>query len=279
MSRGFLILAEGEKYLEMAYALALSIKLTQVQIKNVTLVTNDVVPEEYKHAFETIINIPWVSKKDDSRFKVDHRWKLYHVTPYEETIVLDADILFLDDISSMWNEFSKYDVYYTSKVLNYRGELINDNYYRKAFIYNNLPNLYSAVHYFKKRDFSKEFYSWVEIITNNWQLFYGKYVREYYPKEPSMDVTAALAAKILDCDKEITDSLRDPVTFVHMKPYVQGWKTVPESWQESVGIYYNNKCQLKIGNFKQSGIFHYTENNFMNKNIIRKLELAVCQMN
>jgi hypothetical protein len=277
MSKGYVILAEGKEYIRQAYALALSIKSTQHIINNVSLVTNDVVEDEYIRAFDKIIPIPWISKTDDSMFKVEHRWKLYHVTPYEETVVLDADMLMLSDISHFWDEFSKHDVYYTSKVYTYRGNLITDDFYRKAFTQNNLPNLYSALHYFKKREFSKEFYGWVELITNNWSLFYGKYVSESYPSQPSMDITAALAAKIMDCSNTITNYNRDPVSFVHMKPMIQGWKAPLEKWTTTVGTYYDETAQLKIGNYAQYGVFHYTENEFLTDDIINKLE-KICLM-
>lgn len=276
MSKGYLVLAEGKEYIRLAYALALSLKATQKTISNISIATNDHVPKEYVNLFENIIPIPWVEKEDTSRFKVEHRWKLYHISPYEETVVLDADMLVLNDLEHYWQEFVKHDVYYTSKVYTYRGDLITNDFYRKAFTQNNLPNLYSALHYFKKRDFSKEFYSWVELITNNWNLFYGKYVSESYPSQPSMDITAALAAKIMDCGDTITNYNRDPVCFVHMKPLIQGWKIPSDDWTKIVGTYFDNAAQLKIGNYSQSGVFHYTENSFLTDDIIQKLE-QVCQ--
>ena len=277
MSKGIVILAqnsEGHDYIRMAYALTLSIDLSQTTKTPVTLITNDPVPAEYAKVFDKVLEIPWGDASESSRFKVENRWKIYHASPYDETIVMDADMLVLDDLTNFWNTFKNYDVYYTSKVLDYRKNLITGDYYRKAFTANNLPNLYSGLHYFKKSDFAKEFYTLVELITNNWELFYGKFVSKHYPTRASMDVTAALAAKILDCEHRISNYKFDPVTFVHMKPYVQGWKSPLESWMKSVGVYFNKDCKLKIGNFNQSGVFHYTENEFMSDNILEKLEAA-----
>jgi hypothetical protein len=277
MSKGIVILAQntdGHDYIRMAYALALSIDLSQQTKTPVTLITNDVVPERYAKVFDKIIEIPWGDASETSRFKVENRWKIYHASPYDETIVMDADVLVLDDLSNYWNTFKNYDVYYTSKVIDYRKNLVTSDYYRKAFTSNNLPNLYSGLHYFKKSDFAKEFYSWVELVTNNWELFYGKFVSKHYPSRASMDVTAALVAKILDCEHKISNYKFDPVTFVHMKPHAQGWKSPLDSWLKSVGVYFNKDCKLKIGNFNQSGVFHYTENEFMSDDIINKLEAA-----
>jgi hypothetical protein len=275
MSKGIVVLAQnsnGIDYIKQAYALALSLKNTQKENTPISIITNDLVSDHYRSVFDQVIEIPWGDSSQDSRFKVENRWKIYHASPYEKTLVLDTDILVLDDLSSIWNTFENYKVYYTSKVKTYRNELVSSDYYRKAFTYNTLPSLYSAVHYFEKSDFAKEFYKWVELITNNWQLFYGKYVSEYYPERPSMDVTAALAAKIMDVENYITNYKNDPVTFVHMKTHAQGWDSPPDSWMSAVASYLNDDCRLKIGNFQQHGIFHYTEKNFLTEKIINKLE-------
>lgn len=279
MSNGFLVLAQNTDdidYVRQAYALALSIKNTQSSIKDISIITNDTMPENYKSAFDKIIDIPWGDASASSRFKVENRWKLYHASPYEKTIVLDTDMLVLDDLSNFWTTFENYDIYYTGKVLDYRNKLVTDDYYRKAFTANVLPDLYSGLHYFRKSDFAKEFYSWVELITNNWELFYGKFVSEYYPDRASMDITAALAAKIMQVEDAVTNTKSDPVTFTHMKSRIQGWTNPSDSWMQSVAVYFDSDCQLKIGNFQQQGVFHYTEKQFLTENIINKLETA-CQ--
>jgi hypothetical protein len=280
MSKGYVVLAQnsqGIDYVRQAYALALSLRASDNQ-EPVSIITNDTVDERYRWMFDQVIAIPWGDSAESSRFKVENRWKIYHASPYDKTVVLDTDMLVLDNLSNFWATFENYKVYYTSKVRTYRNEPVTSDYYRKAFTANRLPNLYSAVHYFEKSDFAKEFYNWVELITNNWELFYGGYVGEYYPERASMDVTAALAAKILDVGTEITNEKSDPVTFVHMKSHVQGWKTPPDNWQTAVAAYFDDDCHLKIGNFQQSGIFHYTEKDFLTDKIINKLETQ-CQTN
>lgn len=279
MTKGIIVLAQNTDsidYVRQAYALALSLKLSQTVPVNISIITNDSVPQEYRSMFDNIIEIPWGDSSPDSRFKVENRWKIYHASPYDRTLVLDTDMLVLDDLSSVWSTFENYKVYYTSKVQTYRNEPVTSDFYRMAFTANDLPNLYSALHYFEKSEFAKEFYSWLELITNNWELFYGKYVSEHYPSRASMDVTAAVTAKILDVENSITNSKHDPVLFTHMKSHVQNWKQPPDSWLTAVAAYFNDSCQLKIGNFQQTGIFHYTEKEFLTDSMIRKMEFK-CQ--
>ena len=108
---------------------------------------------------------------------------------------------------------------------------------------------------------------------HNWELFYGQYAGgKYFQKWPSMDVSCAIATKILGCEHEVTLETSYP-TFTHMKLHNQNWdKLYVNNWQQQLGVYLNNKCQLTIGNYTQTGIFHYTEDNFCNEKIIKTYE-------
>jgi hypothetical protein len=48
-----------------------------------------------------------------------------------------------------------------------------------------------------------------------------------------------------------------------MKAYCQGWKEVQSSWQDQMGVYISKDGSLKIGNYTQTGILHYTEKDFV----------------
>ena len=274
MSKGYLIYATDtklKKYTKCAYALALSIKKVNPEA-NITLITDESLPTKYNIVFDNIIDILWKNNDSpNSSLKVEDRWKLYHSSPYDETIVLDADMLVLSNIEHWWDYLSKYNIFFTSQVKDYRGNLVTSRYYRRAFDSNNLPNYYFGLCYFKKNDYSHEYFKWIEDISKNWELFYGRFISQNYPKFPSMDITASLAAKILDCELE-TSSKNSPISFTHMKSMIQGWENPTDSWLDSVGVYFNEDCHLKIGNYQQSGIFHYTEYSFLNDYIINQLE-------
>jgi hypothetical protein len=167
----------------------------------------------------------------------------------------------------------KRELYYVNRVKNYRGEWFTSDYYRKSFRVHNLPNLYSGFHYYKKCNFAHEFYQWLELVMNNWELFQGQFAGgKYFQKDCSVDVSSAIVSKILDCSEQITCNIEYP-TFTHMKLYGQNWNNiVTEKWQDRVGVYLNSKLQLKIGNFRQNGIFHYTEKDFLTDEILEIYE-------
>lgn len=265
MSKGIVVLAQNGDvdYVMQACLLAMSLQTHNKDTK-ISIITDDDVPLNYQKFFDNIIPIPFGDAAENSKWKVENRWKIYHASPYDETIVMDTDMLVLQNIDTWWNFLSKYELFFTNKVLDYRGNIANSSYYRKTFIDNKLPNLYAGFHYFKKSEFAQEFYTWLELVIQNWETFYEKHLEpNSRPKHVSVDVCAAIVTKILDCEYKITNSKSNYPTFVHMKPYCQGWDEVKSSWQEKISVYVTEDCKLQIGNYLQRGIFHYTENDFI----------------
>ena len=272
MSKGFLIFAENKgeiNYVMQAYALALSIKATQAEVTSVSIVTNDILDDTYKHAFDQVIPIPWYDKVGGD-LSAEHRWKLYHVTPYDETIVLDADMLMLKDIGDWWWYAQDHDLLFCEKTLNYKGEIINDSVYRKTFTVNQLPNTHHALHYFKKSETAEYFYKTLEFVVNNWAWCYGKFAPEHYQDWLSMDLASAIALEMTGYNS-CADSC-SPFRFIHMKPGVQDWHPVPIRWTETIPNIYTKHGELIVGNIKQYQLFHYIEKDFVaDGNIISKL--------
>lgn len=276
-NKGILVIAQNNinvDYVEQTCLLAMSLKNVDPLV-SISIVTNDVVPLCFTQLFDNIISIPWTDEASQQEWKIANRWKLYHISPYDETIVLDTDMIVIEKISKYWNFLSNYELYFVNRVLTYRNEQVVDNFYRKTFVSNKLPNLYSGFHYFKKCDFSHEFYTWVEIIMKNWEKFYEQYLKTYRPSHCSVDVCCAIAAKIMDCENQIVSNSDCSPTFVHMKSKIQNWNTSYQSWQDAVGTYIDNDCNLIIGNYTQTKLFHYTENSFVTKDIINKFRKKI----
>lgn len=272
MTKGFLVIAQNSDvdYVRQAYALALSIKATQPIINNISIVTNDNVPNEYLYAFDKVIPIPFGDLATSSTWKVENRWKLYHASPYDNTIVFDTDMLVLEDIESIWKTVENKDLFFTSVVKDYKGRIVKDTTYRKMFIENDLPNLYCGAFYFKKSQQALDFFKLVEFITYNWEKIYYEISPKHMQKFFSMDVTVAIAAKILGIDDQIVNK-NSGFCFTHLKPALQGWDPIPESCLSQLLINFNNKKELYLNNFKQHGIFHYVDNSFLTDTIIEKL--------
>lgn len=273
MSKGFVVLAQNNKnvdYVKQAYALALSIKSTQLNVTNISLVTNNRVPKKYKAVFDKIIPIPWNDDATKTQWKIENRWKLYHASPYYETIVLDADMLLLEDIKLWWDYCSNFNIRFCSTITSYKLENVIDTIHRKSFIANNLPNVYHALHYFKKSNDVADFYKVLEFVVNNWELCYGKLAPNEYQNWLSMDLACAIAIEITGL-RDIID-VNSPLQFTHMKSPIQGWTITPESWQDMVSHHLTSTGKLIVGNTAQDKLFHYVEKNFITDNFLRELE-------
>jgi len=273
VSKGFVVLAQNNKnvdYVKQAYALALSIKSTQLNVTNISLVTNNRVPKKYKAVFDKIIPIPWNDDATKTQWKIENRWKLYYASPYYETIVLDADMLLLEDIGLWWEYCGNFDIRFCSTIVNYKLENVVDNVHRKTFIANNLPNVYHALHYFKKSDEVANFYKILEFVVNNWELCYGRVAPNEYQNWLSMDLACAITIEIAGL-QDIID-VNSPLQFTHMKSPIQGWTITPDSWQDMVSHHLTSAGALVVGNIAQDKLFHYVEKNFITDNLLEELE-------
>lgn len=273
MSKGICLLAQNNShtdYVRQAYYLSLSIKHFSPDIP-VCLITNDTVSKKYKTAFDEIKTIPWNDSAQNSEWKIENRWKVFYISPYDETIVFDTDCLVLTDLNELFEKLQQQELFFTTSALNYRGEKITDDYYRKTFTHNNLPNIYTGMYYFKKTENTARFFKLLNLIFDNYNSFYDVFCKEYYPKNQSMDVNVAIACKIFGKDIEYTNK-KIQTQFVHMKPMIQGWKEVPEYWTTHASVFLNDNRQLFVFNQRQQGIFHYVENEFLCNDITDILE-------
>jgi len=274
MSNGICLVAQNNSttdYIRQAYALALSV-LAKSPRTNISLITNDEVPATYKSVFDKIISIPWGDLAEKSEWKIDNRWKVYHVTPYENTLVFDVDMLVLDNISSTWQSFrNNHSLLFTKNVTTYRNELVTSRYYRKTFDANNLPDVYSGMYQFTKCEETANFYKLLDIIMQNWQVFYEKYTPNSLQKWCSVDVSIAIALKILDMHGYCLD--KSPMSFTHMKTHIQNVKQPQSKWTDMLPVDYNDG--IYINGYKQSGVLHYVEDEFLTNDMLAWLEEKV----
>jgi hypothetical protein len=283
VSRGFFTVAQGPVYHRLAYALALSLRLSQAShgklSVGVTPAERCTLPAKYLEVFDEVIDIPWEDHAAKSSWKLENEWKVIHMTPYDETIKLDADMLFLSDISGWWDHLALSEGVFCTQPRTYRGEVITSDFYRKTFTESGLPNVYTAMFYFKKTDANFELFQLAEFIFNNWErCFYEWLAPEHRPKYVSTDVVFALAAKITGYCELNQLPLGSLPTFVHLKSQLQGWPSdtfMNEDWTKMVPHYFNNNCSLKIGNYLQQLPLHYYVKEFLTDSILQKLERKV----
>lgn len=273
MNFGYLLIVsehESVDYLKLAYGLALSIKNTQKEgydkvalvIDNKDKVSELTSPWVFDHIIEWNQETFW-----DGRSWMDQ------LTPFENTVCLDVDMIFTRDYSHWVDYFvENSELYIANNAYTYRDEIVTGDYYRKTFIANNLPNLYSMYTFFKKdSNLAKEFFDLGRHIIKNPVEFSNVFLTAHKPKVVGTDEAFALSAKILDITETISYNLDFPKV-VHMKPMIQNWPWPADLWSDHIGFYIDKKGNVKIGNYQQTSIVHYVEKDKMTEEVINLLE-------
>ena len=274
MNFGYLIFVnenETVDYLKLAYLLALSIKLTQKEgYDRVALVTNN---KENVNKLKS----PWVFDEVIDFDRQEEGWNprswMDKYSPFEYTVCLDSDMIFFRDYSHYIDPLirSNLDMFLPSRAYTYRGEVIDNDYYRKTFTANALPNLYSFYTFFKtKSRTTKEFFNLGRWIIKNPNEFKSEFLPGRIPKVVGTDEALSLSAKILDIDSITVDS--DLVKVVHLKPMIQNWPWPTEEVFDHVGFYFDLDGQLKIGNYQQLNILHYYKKEIVTDEVVSIME-------
>lgn len=287
MTRGYLTIAENGPsgdYLRMAYALALSLKATQASVNNlsVAVTPGTDVPPYYREVFDQVIELPWEDHAVNELWKIHNKWKVFHITPYDETVLLDADMLFPLDVSGWWDFLARKDAWVCTNIKTYRGETPLRNPYRTQWNINRLPDIYTAFFYFKKVDLVYDYFKIVEKVYKDWDFFYhtraswGQIFPDF-PKNVSGDLAFSVAMRLMDTTHLFTDSVIDIPAFVHMKSKVQNilsdqW--MDEKWTEHLLPIVREDGSIMISNYMQNYPFHYHDKSFLTDDVIANLEVA-----
>jgi hypothetical protein len=271
MNKGFLTIAQNglNDYVRMAYALSMSLKLSQSKYNRLSIIVNEneEIPEEYLPLFDKVITV----EKPEEVWKIQNKWRYFWLSPYDETIVLDSDMLFFNDISTWWECLDQSTLEFATTTKNYTGGTTTSDYYRRTFTANKLPNLYTALFYFKKTDEVENYFKFVRIIFENWETFFQKFLKTP-PKILSGDVAYALAAKILFYRNWDTF-----LTFTHMRSRLQ-LEDITDEWNKELPSFFSRnygQVGLKVSNFNQIYPFHYIKKDFLSDEVVQLYEDSI----
>jgi hypothetical protein len=281
MSRGYIVIAQNNAeydYLELTYALAMSLKATQKENAICVCVdeaTKTKVTEKHRKVFDHIVDIPFGDPSIHHLWKIQNKWKYAHMSPFDETIILDSDVVFTGNVDHWWDYLSKKDVWTCTNVKTFRNEDALGDFYRKKFTELEMPNIYSNFTYFKKSERTFELFKMIEYVMEHWDRFYDKFLKGTGQTWASADLAYALAIKLMDMEEEVCDyDIKDMPTFVHMKSYIQNIEhsKIDSVWTNSITSDLNDDLSVFIGNFKQTLPVHYVEKEWMTPEKISKYE-------
>lgn len=176
---------------------------------------------------------------------------VFELTPFRETIKLEADMLIVSPISHWWTQFRHRDVVISTGCRTWQNVESTSRYYRQVFDFNDLPDVYNAITYWRLSNTAQEFFKLVKNIFANWDEY--KRLIRFADQVPSTDLVYAMAAQIIGADK-VTMPWSTYPKIVHMKKLHAG--TTTERWPtELVWEYQDHK--LRVQTVEQFGAFHY----------------------
>jgi hypothetical protein len=274
MSRGYITIAQNSQhgdYLRAAYGLALSLRKTQAEYSRLSVMVTPgtSVPESYREVFDQVIEIPWGDMAAHRDWKIHNKWKVYHCSPYDETILLDADMLFGSDVSAYWDILARRPAYICTQPYTFRGEPIRDSRYREAFDLNHLPHVYTAFFYFRRTPAVQKYFRAVELVYREWDQIRREYIG--LPQNISGDLAFGLAMKLTDTESLYTSQFGFP-GIVHMKSALQQiGDNLFEDWTLHLGCQVRSDGSIYVGGYRQVMPFHYHVKTFLTDQILERL--------
>lgn len=227
--RGYLIPAIGDTYVTCANRLRDSI-LKHHPTAEVTIVTKDSLPYG-----------------DLGGFAND--WQMFAISPYRQTIKLEADMIAASPIDHWWTLFEQRDVVISQGCRNYYDQPGLSRRYRAIFDNNYLPDVYNAVTYWRRSQTAKEFFDLVREIFTNWDRY--KVLLRFPDDVATTDVVYAMATTIIGVE-QVTLPLGMGPSIVHMKQHMIG--TVTDNWTKELTW---EQDPVRINTVAQWGLVHY----------------------
>jgi hypothetical protein len=227
--RGYLIPAIGDQYVACARQLRDSILDFHPEAQ-VTIVTTDMLPHG-----------------DQGGWAND--WQMFAVSPYRQTIKLEADMIAAGPVDHWWTLFGLRDVVISQGCRTWYDKPAESRFYRKIFDQNHLPDVYNAITYWRLSKTAQEFFNLIKNIFEHWNDF--KKLLKFAEDMPSTDVVYAMAAQIMGPDLVTLPRDLGP-SIVHMKRHVNPIQS--NDWTQEL-IW--EPDPVRINTVAQWGFVHY----------------------
>jgi len=229
--RGYLIPAIGNKYVACAERLRDSI-LAWHPTAHITIVTQDMLPHG-----------------DLGGFAND--WQCHGLSPYRQTIKLEADMLCASPVDHLWTTFEHRDVVISQGCRDIYDQPSAVRFYRQIFDANNLPDVYNAITYWRVSKTATEFFQLVRSIFEHWADY--RTLLKFPDEQASTDVVYAIAAQIMGVDVVTLPKNIGP-QIVHMKKHIQPIEHT--DWAKEL-VWEHTNPGLRINTVAQWGFVHY----------------------
>ena len=180
----------------------------------------------------------------------------FRLTPFRETIKLEADMLIVSEIDHWWTMLRHRDVAISTGCRDWHGTVSTERYYRRVIDENKLPDVYNAITYWRLSEISQQFYQLVRDIFANWSAI--KTLLKFSEDRPSTDVVYAIAAQTIGPEL-VTMPFAPYPQITHMRPRIAG---TAGAWYREL-VWELQDGRLRIETVPQWGTFHYHEKTWL----------------
>jgi hypothetical protein len=211
--------------------------------------------DHHPNAHVTIIDNSMLPPDAPGGFAND--WLCWRLTPYRQTIKLEADMIAAGPIDHWWTLFENRDVVISTGAKDFYGQVTAYRGYRKIFDNNDLPDVYNAITYWRLSAQAREFFDLVRHIFQGW-CHYRELLR-YPDEQATTDVVYAMAAVIMGTETVTLPPGVGP-QIMHMKPGI-----IPVRGQDWTRELIWEADPLRINTVAQWGLMHYNVKSWAEK--------------
>lgn len=262
--QGYITFALGADYLKLAYLQALSIKTTQ-KINNYAVIIDKTAKadlDKYAHVFDKVIELDY----EVNDWDMTQHYRVFALTPWRETVMVDADIVFNESVDHWWSAMRLRDVCLTREVKDFREDIITSRRCRKLFDENLLPNVYAGFVYFRYTQLAAEFFSLISSISSNWDWIAKEHLIKNDDKRIRIDEVFSLATRIFGI-QNVTLPIAIP-TFIHGKEVLWNLRE-HQPWYKQLYVELT-KDKLLVGHYNQRLPLHYHHKEWVTENVINR---------
>lgn len=180
----------------------------------------------------------------------------FRLTPFRETIKLEADMLIVSEIDHWWPMLRHRDVVISTGCVDWHGTVSTERHYRQTIDANQLPDVYNAITYWRLSETSQQFYQLVRDVFANWTAI--KSLCKFPEDHPTTDVVYAIAAQIIGPEL-VTMPFAPYPKITHMRPRIAG---TAGAWTQELVWECIHGC-VRIETVPQWGAFHYHKKSWL----------------
>ena len=258
---GWLINAGNSQSLyKQAAASAMTLKMNQQMPVAVCIDRADNWPDEYEDCVDYIVEYPFSDTSASMPYPQLNQWQLYHVTPFKNNVLIEADTLVLSNMDYVWH-LGNTNVQLPKSVVDFRNvPWVPPT--AKVFNENKLKILHAGIWFFKaQNDESEKYFKMLDVVSQNWRDAFKTYFKpEHVLEWPDLDTLHCVTMKMLDEYDLFT------VTDSNLLRYTLMLNTVESKWNDVMNTWYTHS--FKIDNYRQNGVLKYTEPSVMSEKIL-----------